>query len=195
MKIVAIFGSPRKGNSDALAEEFIIESEQHGAEVEKYYLREMTLKGCLACGACKSGKSDKCIIQDDLSPVLDSILRTDVVLISTPVYFSDLPWLVKSFIDRWYSFIGFNDEGYHFRIDSGKKMVFILTQAKSKDLHTDIPGRYNSTFMEFGFEKMYLIHEGGLRDHNGVNKSGNYLHIARETARELLSGKDSKAEL
>ena len=54
MKVLGIYGSPRKGgNSDILLDEVLETAAEAGAETERIYCRKMKdLSGCLECGEC-----------------------------------------------------------------------------------------------------------------------------------------------
>jgi multimeric flavodoxin WrbA len=103
MKIVAIHGSPRKGNSSAITDHLLLSAEEVGAKTKSFYLNKMTFRGCQACYACKT-MSDSCVLDDELAPVLDAILEADVVVLASPVYFGDITGQLKSFFDRTFSF-------------------------------------------------------------------------------------------
>ena len=95
MQIVAILGSPRKGNSSAIAGRFLTTAEGLGARTRSFTLNGLSYRGCQACFACKTG-ADHCVINDDLAPVLDAIRDADVVVLATPVYFGDVTGQFKS---------------------------------------------------------------------------------------------------
>ena len=64
----------------------------------------MNFKGCQGCGACKAEK-EKCVVQDDLTQVLEAVRETDVLVLASPVYFADVTAQMKAFVDRTYSFL------------------------------------------------------------------------------------------
>ncbi len=186
MKIVAIYGSPRKGNSDALTDAALETLNRDTTQIEKVYLRELDFKGCVVCMECKYGKSDKCILKDDLSPVLDSVMNADLLVFATPVYFSDVSWLFKTFVDRLYSFIEYTDEGYVFRVQPGTEVLFIVTQLQSTDRHRDILERYSETFTWLGYEKVHTVHEGGMRAPDLAAKNDEMLQRVKATGEAIL---------
>ena len=160
MKISHISGSPRKqSNSRNIGEAFTARAKEKGAEVSTHVLNKMDIKGCQGCLACKKGK-ERCIVKDDLASVLDEIYETDVLVISTPVYFWDLPGQLKCFIDRFYSYAkdDWQTNQKPSRLPSGKKLIFIQTQGAGEGLHDDIFGKYDAIFKMFaGFEACYPI--------------------------------------
>ena len=53
-KVLIISGSPRKnGNSDILCEQFKKGAEESGNQVEKVFLRQLTINPCVACYGCR----------------------------------------------------------------------------------------------------------------------------------------------
>lgn len=102
-KILILAGSPRKhGNSDILADEFIRGAQESGHEVEKLYLRDKKIGGCLSCGACrKNGGS--CVQKDDMQEIYKKWLAADAVVLVSPVYFYTWSAQMKIAIDRTFA--------------------------------------------------------------------------------------------
>ena len=85
MKVLTILGSPRKNAaSTAIANHFNEEATANGAEVTTYTLNDMDYKGCQGCNACKTGK-ESCVLNDDLTPLFESLKEADVVVVATPI--------------------------------------------------------------------------------------------------------------
>ena len=84
--VLVISASPRKGgNSDTLCDEFVRGAEEAGHKAEKVFLCDRKIHYCTGCGACQS--SHECILKDDMADVLDRMVRADVIVMATPVYF------------------------------------------------------------------------------------------------------------
>ena len=99
MKILAIYGSPRKGgNSDTLLDEFTRGATDGGATVIKKYLRDMHIAPCTECGDCD--ETGVCIYDDDYQDVYNLIEEIDAMIISSPIFFYGVTAIVKAFIDR-----------------------------------------------------------------------------------------------
>ena len=100
MKITCVLGSQRtKGNSAVLAKHFCDTAHTMGAQVQTYLLNELKYRGCQACMGCKT-KSDKCVLQDDLTQVLESVREGDVLVMASPVYLWDVSSTLRAFIER-----------------------------------------------------------------------------------------------
>ncbi len=185
MKITHISGSPRKkSNSRNIAEQFIYKAVEKGAESTSYILNDMDIKGCQGCYACKKGK-EMCILKDDITPVLSEIYETDILLISTPVYFYDLPGQLKCFVDRMYSFAkeDWQTNPAPSRLPSGKKVVFVQTQGAGEGLHDEIFGKYDAIFKMFaGFEECFVI-----RGYNNADEIHEYKQEAESLAYKLMA--------
>ena len=68
MKVVAVCGSHRKGNTEWMLNKLMEKLKENGAEVELILLRKANVKMCLACLKCEEGGKNRkgiCKIQDD----------------------------------------------------------------------------------------------------------------------------------
>lgn len=97
--ILILEGSPRVGgNSDILTDEFIKGAKESGHNCEKIYLHKLHMEFCLGCLACQ--ETHKCVIDDDVSEVLDKMVNADVIVMASPVYYYSMSGQMKTFIDR-----------------------------------------------------------------------------------------------
>ncbi|MGL5514492.1 MAG: flavodoxin family protein [Sporomusa sp.] len=98
-KILVLSASPRKGgNSDTLCDQFSKGAKQSGHNTEKIYIHQQKNGWCMACYACK--KSGICVQKDDMSDILDKMVKADVLVLATPVYFYTMNAQWKTLIDR-----------------------------------------------------------------------------------------------
>ncbi len=159
MKILSILGSPRSGKiSASIANRFTETAEKFGADVQNYELNRLTYRGCQGCYACKKGL-DHCILNDGLTPVLNAVHDSDLVVLSSPVYFGDVTSQLKGFIDRTYSYLTpeYMTSSEPSRL-SPKKLVFVLSQGHpDESLFADIFTRYEPFLKWVGFAERRLI--------------------------------------
>lgn len=174
MKVTIVNGSPRKkGNSKDIVNA-LCESFAAGTEVKSYDLVKLKGSGCLGCMACK-GKSDRCIIKDELTSVYEEMHDSDVLVIASPIYFGDVSAQTKAFIDRLFHLFpadfhdNFDHEGLGQdctpcrRLKAGTKLVFITAQGGIEgERHADVPERYAAFFQWLGFDEIIPIR--GLGD-------------------------------
>jgi multimeric flavodoxin WrbA len=99
MKVLGIYGSPRKGgNSDILLDKVLEGARSAGAEVSSIYARKLKISGCLECGGCD--KTGKCVVKDEMQTVYPMLEDADIVFLATPIFFYGMTSQVKALIDR-----------------------------------------------------------------------------------------------
>ncbi len=102
-KVLAVNASPRKNWNTALALQSALEgAASAGAETKMVHLMGLKFTGCVSCFACKRHENNAsiCIIRDDLRPVLEEAVESDVILVGSPVYFSNLDSFAIAFLER-----------------------------------------------------------------------------------------------
>lgn len=99
-KVLVISSSPRKGgNSDILCDDFIRGAEEAGNEVEKIFLADYKINYCTGCDICSS-KDVPCRQDDDALSIIEKMIKADVIVFGTPVYFYNICAQLKTLIDR-----------------------------------------------------------------------------------------------
>jgi multimeric flavodoxin WrbA len=104
MNIIAINGSPRKEwNTGTMLKKTLEGAASKGAKHEFIHLYDLSYKGCISCFACKekNGKSyGRCVLQDDLAPLIKKIEGADAVIFGSPVYLGNMTGEMQSFLER-----------------------------------------------------------------------------------------------
>lgn len=190
MKITSLMASPRlNGNTATVLNRFCDTAEKLGASVQRYVLNKLQYKGCQGCLACKT-KSDKCVLHDDLTEVLENIRNGDLLVMGTPVYIGDFASTLRAVIERMYSFFvpDFATNPKASRI-SGKKLVFIQVQGQpSADRFADLFPRMDPVFKRFGFEETHLIRVAGARKVGDAQAQANTMQLAADLAKKIVTG-------
>jgi len=106
MKVLAICGAANKSRNTAamLKSAFDGTMSVPGAAGEVVYLYDLNFRGCTGCHSCKlldKSKFARCAGRDDLTPVLEKAKDADVLLIGSPIYFSDVSGETRSFLERY----------------------------------------------------------------------------------------------
>ena len=100
MKVLIINGSPRKGGNTTLAlDQMIGVFEGYGVEVKYVQVGNMSIRGCLACGACHNGR-ENCVIDDIVNELAADIAECDGVVIASPVYYANANATLIALLDR-----------------------------------------------------------------------------------------------
>lgn len=186
MKILNIIGSPRKnGTSSRIANAFTETAAAYGASVSDYPLNTMQYRGCQGCEGCHT-RSERCVLLDDVTQLLEEMYSADVVVFSSPIYFGDTCGQFKLFYDRMYSLINTdqaNDADNSSRLPPGKVAVLILAHVERAGVYNDVQERYTDYLEIYGFE-VHSIIAGGLplQSNSDIDE---HLEVASKLAREL----------
>ncbi len=87
MKIAILNGSPRVGNTAAMANAFAEGAKEAGHEVEILHVGKMKINGCLGCGYCHGKGAGQCIQKDDMEKVMPAYKEADMIVYASPVYY------------------------------------------------------------------------------------------------------------
>jgi multimeric flavodoxin WrbA len=99
MTVLGIYGSPRKaGNTDLMLDAFLEGARSAGSEINKVYVRQMEIRGCLGCGHCD--KAGVCIQKDDMQPLYPLLEETPRIVVASPIYFYGITAQLKLLVDR-----------------------------------------------------------------------------------------------
>ena len=110
MKILAIIGSLKKGNSYRITQQVenrlksYANSESIGKvdlEFDYLFLKDANLELCKGCFACIPRGEDKCPLKDSRADIEKRILASDGIILVSPVNSMNVSWLMKNFIDRF----------------------------------------------------------------------------------------------
>lgn len=162
-RILIISGSPRlHGNSDILYDEFKRGAIEAGHEVEKINLGAKKINYCLGCGVCNA--TGKCVQKDDMAEILQKMIKADVIVLASPVYFYAMNGEMKTFIDRTVP---------QYTKISDKDFYFIITAADTiqKNMDKVIEG-----FRGFTADCLENAHEKGIVYGLGAWQKGEIEH-------------------
>lgn len=94
MTIAVIYGGTRpKGNTEILTEMAI-----EGLDVEKIYLKDYHIQPITDQRHTEEGFQE---VNDDYNSVIERVLKHDILIFSTPIYWYSMSGTMKNFIDRW----------------------------------------------------------------------------------------------
>lgn len=118
MSIAVIYGSTREnGNTEWLTEQVI-----SGLPVEKIYLREYNILPIRDERHSEAGFQE---VSDEYNAIIDKILKHDILIFSTPVYWYSMSGTMKLFIDRWSQTLRDRDRP-NFRAELAKRSAYVI---------------------------------------------------------------------
>ncbi len=98
MKVLAIYGSPRRNGNTAQMLDAAVSEFPEEAEIKKVYLSELKFTGCCSTRDCKT--TGYCVVEDDLQKVMQDIIRAEIIIFGSPSQFSDVSSEIKMLMER-----------------------------------------------------------------------------------------------
>jgi len=93
MNIAVLYASSRRnGNSERLAKALI-----EGMDVDEIFLTDYRIEPIIDYRHTEPGPYP----EDDYRKLLDRVLKQDILIFATPIYWYGMPGRLKLFIDRW----------------------------------------------------------------------------------------------
>jgi len=181
MRVVAIVGSSRRGNTYAM-----VESACHGigtdCDLELIHIRDMTIKFCDGCLTCDS--NGKCHINDSMTDIITSIIAADGLIIGTPARWSLLSGELKVLIDR------LNPLAAQERLKKKKAIVFAVGQT-SPEQDDSVKTACNSVVAFCANAGIKVVSKvlayGCLEPNDLIEKSPDVLDKCKRAAKKLLA--------
>jgi len=99
MKIAAICGSPRKGNTYEVLNS-IMENHQD-IDYKILMLKDLNFELCKGCYSCVLRGEEKCPIKDDRDMIVEEMSEADGVIFASPTYSHMISAIMKNFFDRF----------------------------------------------------------------------------------------------
>ena len=160
MKVLGIYGSPRKGgNTDHLLDTALEAAQSTGADISKIYSRRLKMSGCLECGGCD--KTGKCVVDDDMQSVYPLLEASNVIFLASPIFFYGVSAQVKALIDRsqacWSKRMLEKTPEQRKTYDSGKGYLIAAGATRGENL-------FEGTILtaKYFYDALDMTYEGGI---------------------------------
>lgn len=129
--ILVVTGSPKKdGNTSALVEWFAEGAKSAGATVDIVNAGafKSRVNGCQSCRACQKREEYGCVFDDDVKKALDKMIKSDVIVMVTPLYFFSASAQIKQVFDRMFSLYKWDNKANTMKTAlKGKTFVIIAS--------------------------------------------------------------------
>lgn len=160
MKVLGIYGSPRKGgNSDQLLDKALEGARAAGAETKAVYARDLKMSGCLECGGCD--KTGKCVVKDDMQSVYPLLEEADIIFLASPIFFYSITAQAKALIDRsqalWSKRMLGKTPEERKSYDSGRGYLIAVGATRGKNLFEG-----SQLTAQYFFDALDMSYDGGI---------------------------------
>ena len=98
IKIVAICGSPHKGNTYDILK--VLKESNTEINFKILMLSELSLKDCLGCYSCINTGEENCPLKDDRDIIIEEMKAADGTIFASPTYARTISALMKKFVER-----------------------------------------------------------------------------------------------
>jgi multimeric flavodoxin WrbA len=99
MKVLALYGSPRKeGNTALLLQELVKGLRAGGGDATELFLCDLQILPCVADHSCS--ETGECFLQDDMQAMYNHLLAHDCIVLAAPIFFYNVNAQTKALIDR-----------------------------------------------------------------------------------------------
>ena len=99
MKVLILNGSPHaNGNTSIAVNELVKTFEAQGVEAEVCHVGNKNIRGCIACGKCKS--LGRCVFDDIVNELAPKFEAADGLIVASPVYYASANATLIAFLDR-----------------------------------------------------------------------------------------------
>ena len=131
MQITTLLGSAKKKGNTATVLGWVEEDlKLQGHAVERIYLNNKSIGGCLGCAKCRENPDEiACVQKDDAIDILEQMISSEVVLFASPIYFWGFSAQIKALIDRGYSLVTNYHKPGHTSLMEGKRIGLLVTGA------------------------------------------------------------------
>jgi multimeric flavodoxin WrbA len=184
MQITTLLGSARKKGNTATVLGWVEEElTSLGHDVERIYLNNKSIGGCLGCDKCGENPDEiACVQKDDAIGIMEQMMSSDAVLFASPIYFWGFSSQIKALIDRGYALVtNYHKPGWTSLL-KGKRIGLLVTGAD--------PYEENAEGMFTAFDRVvdyYLARKSGALYVGDCSVPDELPQKARDEALKLAS--------
>lgn len=196
MKILGICGSPREGgNSDLLLDECLKGAEEKGALIEKIYLEKLNISPCSEKEYFKADDRGYSPVKDDMERIFNSVENSQIIVVSSPIFFGSISAQLKMMIDRFQSvWVAKNIMKINV-FNEQKNAAFLCVSAANRGVFFDNANFIvRHFFATIGAECNDNLFVPGVEEKGAVSAHGDIMEKARKIGEKLVSDYGQKQE-
>jgi len=151
MKIITIFGSPRKKGNTAKVLSMFEDKIKKKHEIERININRYKVGGCLGCNKCQEKKGEPgCVQKDDALIIFEKMINADAIIYASPLYCWSFTSQMKPLIDRHFCLISGYGTPDHESLIADKSAALLVTCAGPVEGNCDAIQGIFAGFAEYG---------------------------------------------
>ena len=164
MRIVAIFGTPRKENTFKfvkLFEENLVSIGVTNLEFDYVFISELELDFCQSCFSCYYQGEGTCLKAEKTLPLLEKISNAEGLILATPVYSDSYSALMKTFIDH-FAFLNHRPRFFNTKAliistthETGTKYTMQYLEQTARRWGCEVVGSLGIKIMQYTYREKY----------------------------------------
>lgn len=205
MKILVINGSPKESSSNTMKLTRAFLEGMGDNDIKEISVSKLNLSACRGCFCCWNKTPGKCVINDDMSKVIEDELWADIIIWSFPLYYYNVPGMLKNLIDRQLPMNlpfmtdrkdNMGNGGHPSRYDmSGKRHVLISTCGfyTAEKNYDSVISMFNYICGKGNYETIFCGQGELFRVPELKGRTEEYLKTVKRAGTEYISSGISKA--
>lgn len=187
MKVLAIVGSLREGNSNYLVDQAIktIQEVQSPSniQIQKIHLKDIRMNFCNGCLICDT--TGECVYDDDMTALVSQVRLADAFIFSTPARWRLLSGEMKTFLDR------LNPLAVNEELKGKRAIIIAVGQSEAEDSKSIKSAAESLSFFceDAGIELIDTVIACGCYDRNDIQKKTEYIGKCNSAAKRLVGYK------
>lgn len=178
--ILVLTGSPRKdGNSEKLADAFILGANEVGHDVTKIRTANLKIHGCLDCKQCFSHDAPCCIDDDFNARIAPELEKADVLVLVTPLYWFTYTAQLKLVLDKMYAYMRKKDA-----LNIKQAILLVCGGGTNEEFYTGIEKSFDFMCKFMKCENSGVVIADGLHKKDSI-LSSQQLVKAKNLGREI----------
>lgn len=130
MKIITLFGSPKKNGNTATVLSMLEDKLETNHEVERISITQYKVGGCIGCYKCKEDLSEPgCVQKDDALVIFEKMIQADTIVYASPLYCWSFTSQLKPLIDRHFCLAKNEGTPDYISLIRGKPVALLVTCA------------------------------------------------------------------
>lgn len=155
--ILILTGSPRKdGNTHALAQAFA-QGAGLNNDVEIFSLADIKVNPCCGCNYCFTSANNICCQNDGMTALYDKLMKTDILVVASPIYFFGISSQLKAIIDRLHT-------PMRCRFGIKKTALLLVAASEQKSVFDAVVTQYKLIKDYFSLTDIGVIAVNGVKD-------------------------------